>query len=70
MADAAAPEAQGMLISCGGLRTLGVVKPVEDKEGIPVVASTPACFWQAVRLVGESGKYSGHGRLLDGQIAQ
>ena len=62
---AAAPEAQGMLISCGGLRTLGVAKPIEDKEGIPVVASTPACFWAAMRLVGESGRYPGHGRLLE-----
>lgn len=62
---AAAPEAQGMLISCGGLRTLGVAKPIEDREGIPVVASTPACFWQALRLVGETGRYPGHGRLLE-----
>ncbi len=62
---AAAPDAQGMLISCGGLRTLGVAKPIEDKEGIPVVTSTPACFWAAMRLVGESGYYPGHGRLLE-----
>lgn len=62
---AAAPEAEGMLISCGGLRTLGVAKPIEDAQGIPVVASTPACFWSAMRLVGESGRYPGHGRLLE-----
>ncbi|MFM9968313.1 MAG: aspartate/glutamate racemase family protein [Burkholderiales bacterium] len=62
---AAAPEAEGMLISCGGLRTLGVAKPIEDREGLPVVASTPACFWSAMRLVGESGRYPGHGRLLE-----
>lgn len=62
---AAAPEAEGMLISCGGLRTLGIAKPIETAQGIPVVASTPACFWSAMRLVGESGHYPGHGRLLD-----
>ena len=62
---AAAPEAEGMLISCGGLRTLGVAKPIETSQGIPVVASTPACFWSAMRLVGESGRYPGHGRLLE-----
>jgi arylmalonate decarboxylase len=61
----AAPEAEGMLISCGGLRTLGVAKPIEATAGIPVVASTPACFWSAMRLVGESGHYPGHGRLLE-----
>lgn len=62
---AAAPGAEGMLISCGGLRTLGVAKPIETKAGIPVVTSTPACFWAAMRLVGESGHYPGHGRLLE-----
>src|SRR5262249_5459856 len=34
--------AQGLLISCGGLRTLGVAKPFEARHGVPVVSSTPA----------------------------
>src|SRR5215472_16944188 len=32
----AAPAADGLLISCGGLRTLGVAKPLEQRHGIPV----------------------------------
>ena len=61
---AASPAAEGLLISCGGLRTLGVAKPLEDRHGIPVVSSTQAAFWAALRLVGESGQVPGRGRLL------
>ena len=64
-AVAHAPGADGILISCGGLRTLGVAKPLEERHGIPVVSSTPAAFWAAMRLVGESGQVAGHGRLLE-----
>ena len=62
---AEAPDAQGLLISCGGLRTLGVARPLEERHGIPVVASTQAAFWAALRLVGENGHVAGRGRLLE-----
>ncbi len=62
---AEAPAAEGLLISCGGLRTLGVAQPLEARHGIPVVASTQAAFWAALRLVGESGHVAGQGRLLE-----
>jgi arylmalonate decarboxylase len=65
----AAPAAEGLLISCGGLRTLGVAKPLEDRHGIPVVSSTQAAFWAALRLVGESGHVAGRGRLLEPSCA-
>jgi arylmalonate decarboxylase len=64
-AVAHAPAAEGLLISCGGLRTLGVARPLEERHGIPVVSSTPAAFWAAMRLVGESGRVAGRGRLLE-----
>jgi arylmalonate decarboxylase len=55
---------QALLISCGGLRTLGVAAPIEARCGVPVVSSTQAAFWSALRLVGESGQLAGFGRLL------
>jgi arylmalonate decarboxylase len=61
---AQAPAAEGLLISCGGLRTLDVAAPIEQGYGIPVVSSTPASFWAAIRLTGESGRLDGYGRLL------
>lgn len=65
-----APHADAILISCGGLRTLGVAKPLENKHGLPVVSSTPAAFWAAVRLIGQSGQVSGFGRFLEGAGAR
>jgi arylmalonate decarboxylase len=57
--------AQGILISCGGLRTLGVAKPLEARHNIPVVSSATAAFWAAMRLVGESGRIEGYGQLFE-----
>jgi len=64
-AVAKATDAEAILISCGGLRTLGVAKPLEDAYGIPVVSSATAAFWAAMRLVGESGHLSGYGQLFE-----
>ena len=60
-----AGDAEGLLVSCGGLRTLNIAKPFEARHGVPVVSSTPAAFWAAMRLVGESGHVAGGGRLLE-----
>ena len=60
-----AKRAEGVLISCGGLRTLNVAKPIEERCGIPVVSSTQAAFWAALRLVGNSGQLAGYGRMLE-----
>src|SRR5262249_48033312 len=60
-----APAAEGLLISCGGLRTLDVAKPLGAHHRLPLVPSTQAAFWAALRLVGESGHVAGRGRLLE-----
>ncbi len=64
-AFAEAAGADGILISCGGLQTLDVTVPLERACGVPVVSSTPAAFWAAVRLVGLSGAAPGYGRLFE-----
>jgi len=65
-AVAKAPGAEAILISCGGLRTLGVAAPLEARHGIPVVSSATAALWAAMRLAGESGHIAGYGHLLSG----
>lgn len=60
-----AGDAEALLIACGGLRTLGVARPFEDRHGVAVVSSMPAGFWAALRLVGRSGHLPGRGYLLD-----
>ena len=64
-----ADEPEALLISCGGLRTLSVAKPFEARHGVPVVTSTQAAFWAALRLVGESGKLTGYGKMLEESVA-
>ena len=64
-AVAKAEGVEAILISCGGLRTLDITRPLEASHGIPVVSSATAAFWAAMRLVGESGRISGYGRLFE-----
>ena len=60
-----AKQADAVLISCGGLLTLGCAEPIEQKHGIPVVTSTQSAFWLAMRLAGDSGHVAGRGRMLE-----
>ena len=57
-------KADAMLVSCGGLRTLELIAPLEKQCGIPVISSTPHALWAGVRLVGLKGQAPGYGRLL------
>ncbi len=59
-----ASNADAVLISCGGLRTLDVTETLESRTGLPVVSSAVAGAWAAVRLLGDSGYAQGYGRLL------
>ncbi|WP_077001514.1 aspartate/glutamate racemase family protein [Variovorax sp. KK3] len=62
---AADRSAQGLLISCGGLLTLDIHVPLEQKLGIPVTSSSPAGFWDLVRAGGLDAASPGHGRLFE-----
>jgi arylmalonate decarboxylase len=53
-----------LLVSCGGLRTLDLLDPLERRCKVPVVSSLPHALRAGVRLLGQSGRVSGHGRLL------
>jgi len=63
-AAAAAPDADAMFLSCGGLRTLSVTTPLEIETGLPIVSSAVAGAWAAMRLVGRDPSVPGYGRLL------
>jgi len=53
-----------LLISCGGLRTLDLLDPLERRCKVPVVSSLPHALRAGVRLLGQTGRVPGHGRLL------
>ena len=56
--------ADALLVSCGGLRTLDLIRPLEQRCAIPVVSSLPHALRAGVRLLGLSGRTPGYGRLL------
>jgi arylmalonate decarboxylase len=57
-------SAQGVLISCGGLKTLGVIDALEAILHVPVVSSSPAGFWDVVQLLGVNPTANNCGRLF------
>lgn len=59
-----APKADAILISCGALKTLEILAPLEKRSGVPVVSSLPHALWAGVRLLGLSGRAPGYGTLL------
>ena len=57
--------AEGILLSCGGLLAQDIIPGVEARLGVPVVASSPAGFWDVVRLAGHDASAPGCGRLFE-----
>ena len=56
--------ADGMLISCGNLRTFEAIEALENAIGLPVVTSNQAGLWQSLRMAGVDDRLPGLGRLL------
>ena len=59
-----ATRADALLVSCGGLRTLEIINPLEQICRVPVVSSTPHALWAGMRLLGLHVKAPGYGRLI------
>jgi arylmalonate decarboxylase len=63
-----APEADCLLISCAGLRTLDATVPLEELCNVPVVSSYQATIWGLAQLAGVQPR-PGFGRLMDAELA-
>jgi len=59
-----APGANSLLVSCGGLRTLEILEPLERRCDAPAVSSTPHALYAGAKLLGLSGRVPGYGSLL------
>ena len=59
-----APKADGILISCGNLRTFEAIEALETDTGLPVVTSNQAGLWQGLRMTGIKERLTSLGRLL------
>jgi maleate isomerase len=58
------PAAEAVLLSGTGLPSVGVLQRLEQDLGKPVVSSTQAMLWHALRVAGVRQAVAGFGRLL------
>jgi arylmalonate decarboxylase len=63
-AYALAGKADALVMSCGGLRTLDVIVPLEKAIGVPVVSSTPHGLWHCARMLGVKTRIEGFGMVM------
>ena len=57
-------QSDALVMSCGGLRTLDVIVPLEKSIGVPVVSSTPHGLWHCARMLGVKTKIQGFGMVM------
>jgi arylmalonate decarboxylase len=57
-------KADALVVSCGALRTLELIVPLEHQIKVPVVSSTPHGLMNGVRLLGVSPRARGYGMIL------
>lgn len=57
--------ADAILVSCGGLRTLEILAPLEQRSGLPAVTSMPHALYYGAKLLGMDAQVPGYGELLE-----
>jgi maleate isomerase len=62
-----APGSDALLVSCLALRSHFVAGELERDLGVPVVTSTTATLWAALRIAGVRDPLPGYGRLLESE---
>ena len=58
------PEAEAIVLSCTNWQTMDAIERIERETGKPVISTTQASVWAALRIVGYKGSIDGYGRLL------
>ncbi|MDX1609732.1 MAG: aspartate/glutamate racemase family protein [Halofilum sp. (in: g-proteobacteria)] len=56
--------AEGLFISCTGLRVGRIIEPLEAELGLPVVTSNQAMAWDLLRQAGHAQPVEGYGELM------
>jgi maleate isomerase len=59
------PRAEALIMTCLNTRSHTVIAQLEDRLGKPVITSTQATLWHALRLAGIDDKIAGYGVLLE-----
>jgi maleate isomerase len=59
------PRSDALIMTCLNTRSHTVIARLEDRLGKPVITSTQATLWHALRLSGIDDRIAGFGRLLE-----
>ena len=59
------PRAQAVVFAGTNWRTMAITEKLEAKIGKPVISTTAAALWSALRMVGWRGALAGQGTLLN-----
>ena len=59
-----APDADGILVTGGGMRLLGIVEGLEKEIGKPIVGGDLSIYWGILRRLGIKEGVREHGKLL------
>jgi arylmalonate decarboxylase len=57
-------KADALVVSCGALRTLELLVPVENVIQVPVISSTPHGLWHGVKMLGVNARVQGYGMVM------
>jgi arylmalonate decarboxylase len=57
-------KADALVMSCGALKTLDLIVPLEGSIGVPVVSSTPHGLWHCARMLGLDARIQGFGMVM------
>jgi len=57
-------KADAVVVSCGALRTLELIVPLENAVKVPVISSTPHGLWHGVKLLGANARVNGYGMVM------
>ena len=69
LAEARGIDADLCFISCTAIRSAGLIAPLEQALGIPVITSNQVLAWYALRHLGIADAPAGFGRLFATQLA-
>ena len=57
-------EADAIVLSCTNWQTMDAIERIERETGKPVITTTQATIWAALRAIGHTEPIQGYGRLL------
>ena len=58
------PDAEAIVLACTNWKTMDAIERLERELGKPVISTTQASLWAALRIIGRIEGVAGYGRLL------